>query len=72
MINIGQSIKEELKRQDRTISWLARKLNCHRSVVYRLLDKNSIDSAMLKNISVILNHNFFKELSEEIERSRTY
>lgn len=72
MINIGQSIKEELKRQDRTISWLARKLNCHRSVVYRLLDKNSIDSAMLKNICVILNHNFFKELSEEIERSRTY
>lgn len=68
MVNIGQSIKDELRKQERTISWLAQKLNCHRSVVYRILSKNSIDTAMLKSISIILRHDFFKEYSEEMEK----
>jgi len=65
MVNIGQSIKEELQRQERTVSWLARKLNCTRAAVYRIFDKNSIDTALLTNISQILHHNFFIELSED-------
>ena len=54
MINIGQSIREELARQERTVSWLAKKLNCTRAVVYRIMAKNSIDTAMLARISVVL------------------
>lgn len=67
MVNIGQRIKEELQRQERTVSWLARKLNCTRAAVYRIFDKNSIDTALLISISQVLRHNFFEELSEEIE-----
>ncbi len=33
---IGTMIKEELERQERSVSWLARKLSCDRSNVYRL------------------------------------
>lgn len=66
MVNIGQRIKEELQRQERTVSWLARKLNCTRAAVYRIFDKNSIDTALLTNISQILHHNFFEELSEDV------
>ena len=69
MVNIGQSIKEELQRQERTVSWLARKLNCTRAAVYRIFDKNSIDTALLANISQILHHNFFEELSDEVHSS---
>ena len=47
MVNIGLRIKEELQQQERTISWLARKLNCNRSTVYRILNKNSIDTMLL-------------------------
>ncbi len=68
MINIGQSIREELARQERTVSWLAKKLNCTRAVVYRIMAKNSIDTAMLARISVVLGRNFFSELSAEIGR----
>lgn len=68
MVNIGQIIKEELDRQERTVSWLALKLNCHRSVVYRIFSKNSIDTAMLIRISEVLQRNFFKEYSAEIEQ----
>ena len=67
MVNIGQSIKEELQRQERTVSWLARKLNCTRAAVYRIFDKNSIDTALLTNISQVLHHNFFTELSEDVQ-----
>ena len=47
MINIGENIKEELDRQERTISWLARKLNRTRTYVYRMLKKNSKDTIEL-------------------------
>ena len=67
MVNIGQDIKNELIRQERTVSWLARKLNCNRAAVYRIFAKNSIDTALLASISKILHHNFLKDLSEEID-----
>lgn len=69
MVNIGQRIREELIRQERTISWLARKLNCNRSTIYRILDKNSIDTLMLAQISSILNHNFMQELSDDMRQN---
>lgn len=67
MVNIGQIIKDELDKQERSVSWLAHKLNCHRSVVYRIFNKNSIDTAMLIRISEVLHRNFFKEYFEEID-----
>lgn len=60
---IGTIIRDELMRQERTISWFARKLSCDRSNVYRLFQKHSIDTALLMRISVILNRDFFAELS---------
>jgi len=66
MVNIGQNIKEELHRQERTVSWLAKKLNCNRAAVYRILNKMSIDTSLLMSISIILQHNFFKELQDDI------
>ena len=66
MVNIGQSIKDELERQERTVSWLARKLNCTRAAVYRIFAKNSIDTQLLAQISQILNRNFFLELANDI------
>lgn len=68
MVNIGQNIKDELDRQERSISWLAQKLNCNRASVYRILSKNSIDTGVLLLISGILNHDFFHELSAEARR----
>ena len=71
MVNIGQRIKEELQSQERTVSWLARKLNCTRASVYRIFDKNSIDTALLASISQVLHHNFFEELSDDTQSGMT-
>lgn len=72
MVNIGQIIKEELDRQERTVSWMARKLNCTRAAVYRIFAKNSIDTQLLFNISQVLQRDFFKDLSNDVqEKGRT-
>ncbi|MCH5308163.1 MAG: XRE family transcriptional regulator [Prevotella sp.] len=69
MVNIGECIKDELQRQERTVSWLARKLNCTRAAVYRIFAKNSIDTQQLVHISQILHYNFFQLLSEDTART---
>lgn len=66
MENIGELIKAELERQERSVSWFARKLSTDRSNVYRLFQRNSIDTALLTRISLILNHNFFAQLSKHV------
>ncbi len=68
---IGTMIKEELERQERSVSWLARKLSCDRSNVYRLFQKHSIDTALLQRLSVILNRDFFSELSMNLQNRKT-
>lgn len=64
MINIGERIKEELLLQERSVTWFARRLGCTRMGVYRIFEKQSIDTQRLAQISKILQHDFFKELSD--------
>lgn len=64
---IGILIKEELENQERSISWFARKLSCDRSNIYRLFQKESIDTALLIRISILLRRDFFSELSSYIK-----
>ncbi len=64
---IGRLIQEELKMQERSVSWFARKLYCDRSNAYRLFQKESIDTDLLMRISVLLNRDFFSELSVEVK-----
>lgn len=59
IVNIGEEIKEELFRQERTISWLARKLHCDRSNIYSIFRRKSIDTDLLMRTSIILKRNFF-------------
>jgi len=63
-----QLIKEELAAQERSVSWFARKLNIDRSNVYRLFQKNSIDTLLLARICRVLGKNFFEILSGEFDR----
>lgn len=68
MIHIGQRIKEEFEKQPKnhTISWLASQVNCDRRNVYHIFNRQTIDTDLLYRISVILDHNFFKDLSDDL------
>ena len=65
-LHIGSLIKVELERQERTVSWFARKLCCDRSNIYKLFKRSTIDTELLLKVSNILNHNFFDVFSQEI------
>ena len=72
MEHIGQVIKQELERQERTVVWLARKLSCDRSNIYRIFQKESIDTNLLVRISVILQYDFFAGFSDSIRLQRKH
>lgn len=59
-IHIGQLIREELMRQERTPTWLAHKIHCQRPNIYYIFSQASINTQLLEAISRALNHNFFK------------
>ncbi len=58
-IFIGKIIEDELRNQERSVVWLARKLNCNRTNIYKIFNRASIDTELLLKISKILNRNFF-------------
>ena len=60
-------IKEELEKQERSITWFARKLSCDRSNIYRLFQKESIDTNLLVRISILLGKDFFSDLSDYVK-----
>lgn len=63
MIHAGQLIKETIHKQGRTITWFATQLCCTRPNVYKIFKKENIDIYLLWRISLILQHDFFQDLS---------
>lgn len=66
-MHIGHRIREVAHEQGHTSVWLARELGCDRTNIYRIYDKQSLDSSVLLRISRILRHNFLAELADEVE-----
>lgn len=65
-MHIGTRIQQVMKEQGRSVSWLAEKLPCERTNVYYIYKRSSIDTELLFNISKLLNHDFFSEISKEL------
>ena len=64
-MNIGERIKAELTKQKKNARWLSEQIPCERTNAYKILKRKHIDCALLQRISVVLQHDFFKDLSEE-------
>jgi plasmid maintenance system antidote protein VapI len=65
-IHIGNIIKQELKKQERSASWLARQINIEESTCRRMLQKATIDTYRLQCISIALKFDFFALISQNI------
>ncbi len=68
-INIGRAIHDELRRQERTVAWFARKLGTNRMTCYRMFNSYTIDTGLLERVSAVLNCDFFALYSEKITRN---
>ena len=64
MPHIGETIRQELLQQERTVTWFARKLCCDRSNVYKLFKRTTVDTDLLLRVSAILGRNFFEVYNE--------
>lgn len=68
-IHVGKMVKRELKAQGRTVVWLARTINMERSSIYKIFERNSLSVDLLIRISLVMNHDFFKDISEKIRNN---
>ena len=66
MVHIGCRIREVLQKQGQNACWLAVRIPCERSNVYNIFKRDSIGVDLLYRISVILDHDFFKEMSDDL------
>ena len=64
-IHIGQLIHEQLKADQRSVSWLAREIHCTRNNVYKIFNKPSLDSNLILKISQAMHFNFFQYYTTE-------
>jgi len=68
--HIGLLIKQELKENDRTVSWLARKLGCDCSNLHKTLEQKDIYADLLFKISYVMDTDFFLYYSERLKRKK--
>ncbi len=65
MERIGAKIKSVLFSQHHSAKWLSEQIPCERTNVYDIFKRSDINIKLLQRISVILEYDFFKDLSEE-------
>ena len=68
-IHIGHLIEAQLKRDERSASWLARQIPCTRNHVYKIFRKASLDCALLLRISKVMQFNFFQYYTQMVSET---
>ncbi len=64
-LHIGRLLQQKLRDDERSVTWLALKLNCSRTNIYLMFKKQYIDSEMLMRLSIVMKFDFFECLSRE-------
>ena len=66
MVDIGELIHEKVAEKGLSVTWLANRLNCSRTNVYKIFDRRTIDTGTLLRISTVLEFDFFEIYSREL------
>ena len=64
-MHLGTRIKQVLKEKHKPVTWLAKEINCERTNIYNVFSRKDISTGLLQRLSIVLEHDFFKELSQE-------
>lgn len=65
-VHIGKKIKEMVSKSQYTVEEFAKLIGLTRNGAYKIFEKEYIATNQLKKISKILNHDFFKYLSQDL------
>ena len=66
-IHIGEEIRQWLLTQERSVTWLAKKIDCDRSNLHKNLKCPHIHPELLYRISVALGVDFFARYSQQLQ-----
>ena len=71
-IDMGRMVEDnfrQFKAKNRrcNVKWFAAQLNCDRRNIYDIFQRPTIDTQLLAQISLVLNHNFFQDISDIVE-----
>lgn len=64
-MHIGQHVREVMKERKITAVAVARQIGCERTNLYNIFARKDINTELLQKLSIVLNHDFFKDLSRE-------
>ena len=67
MVHVGKMVESELHNQGRSVTWFSRQIYVCRQNVYKIFQKESLDTAVLWRISAALGINFFERIAEDFE-----
>ena len=67
-MHIGQHIKQVMREKNITATQLAKDICCTRPHIHKIFRKENLDISLLLHISKALQHDFFKDLSEEYKQ----
>jgi len=68
--HIGSLIKATLLEKGIAASWLAKKIHCHKTNMYKIFKKEYIDPQLLEDISIALDTDFFVYHSNYVNEKR--
>jgi hypothetical protein len=69
-VHFGERIEIELKKQGRRVPWLADKLHCDRSNIYKIFKNPDISAQQLFSICAILGYQFLLDILDDIKKER--
>lgn len=71
MLHVGKLVKAKLKERAHTCVWLAEQMECSRTNLYKIFNKEYVSSKDLEKLSLILHFNFFEVLADEMKKELT-
>lgn len=63
-IHFGNMILKELRKQRYSVAWFAREMGSDRSNMYKLLERQHLNSEFILRAGKLLNHDFFGDASK--------
>jgi len=66
-LHIGRLIERERRRQRITFAVLARRIGRNATTLTRSLERSSIQTYLIWELSVALKHNFFTDLAQQLD-----
>ncbi len=54
-----------MEQKHRSVIWVSKQIACERTNVYNIFEREDINTNLLRKLSIILEHDFFKELSKD-------